>query len=136
MIGQEIAKTRPATLYGRADLSAGKVRRQPLQVVARPVPGNPIHACIVGWPADKPAQKIVAQQLAVCAQYRDTPRILPRHLHTDIYGNREFVEHLRNRGKYFDHEESRARDLILIDVDGKSPVFGIARVSHQHLWQR
>ena len=21
-----------------------------------------------------------------------------RHLHTDIYGNREFVEHLRNRG--------------------------------------
>jgi hypothetical protein len=22
-----------------------------------------------------------------------------RHLHTDIYGNREFVEHLRNRGQ-------------------------------------
>lgn len=40
-----------------------------------------------------------------------------RHLHTDIYGNREFVEHLRNRGKYFDHEESRERDLILIDYD-------------------
>ncbi len=27
-----------------------------------------------------------------------------RHLHTDIYGN---------RGKYFDHEEKRERDLIL-----------------------
>ena len=38
-----------------------------------------------------------------------------RHLHTDIYGNREFVEHLRNRGKLFDHEEKRERDLILID---------------------
>lgn len=38
-----------------------------------------------------------------------------RHLHADIYGNREFVDHLRNRGKYFDHEESRERDLILID---------------------
>jgi len=38
-----------------------------------------------------------------------------RHLHTDIYGNREFVEHLRNRGKFFDHEENRERDLILID---------------------
>jgi len=38
-----------------------------------------------------------------------------RHLHTDIYGNREFVEHLRNRGKYFDHEDNRERDLILID---------------------
>lgn len=40
-----------------------------------------------------------------------------RHLHTDIYGNREFVEHLRNRGKFLDHEESRERDLILIDYD-------------------
>jgi type I restriction enzyme, R subunit len=58
-----------------------------------------------------------------------------RHLHTDIYGNppspvgyggtgREFVEHLRNppspkgyggtgRGKFFDPEEKRERDLIL-----------------------
>ena len=40
-----------------------------------------------------------------------------RHLHTDIYGNREFVENLRNRGKFFDHEEKRERDLILIDYD-------------------
>jgi len=31
-----------------------------------------------------------------------------RHLHTGIYGNREFVEYLRNRGKFFDHEEKRA----------------------------
>ena len=38
-----------------------------------------------------------------------------RHLHADIYGNREFVEYLRNRGKYYDHEEKRERDLILID---------------------
>ena len=40
-----------------------------------------------------------------------------RYLHTDIYGNREFVEHLRNRGKFFDPEEKRERDLILIDYD-------------------
>ena len=40
-----------------------------------------------------------------------------RHLHTDIYGNRDFVEHLRNHGKFFDHEENRERDLILIDYD-------------------
>jgi type I restriction enzyme R subunit len=40
-----------------------------------------------------------------------------RHVHADIYGNREFVEHLRNRGKFFDHEEKRERDLILIDYD-------------------
>ena len=42
-----------------------------------------------------------------------------RHLHNDIYGNREFVEHLRNRGKFFDHEEKRERDLILIDYDDR-----------------
>jgi type I restriction enzyme R subunit len=40
-----------------------------------------------------------------------------KHLHTDIYGNREFVDYLRNRGKFFDHEEKRERDLILIDYD-------------------
>jgi len=38
-----------------------------------------------------------------------------RHLHANIYGNREFIEHLRNRGKFFDHEERRERDLLLID---------------------
>ena len=40
-----------------------------------------------------------------------------RHLHTDIHGNRDFVEHLRNRGKFFDHDEKRERDLVLIDYD-------------------
>jgi type I restriction enzyme R subunit len=43
-----------------------------------------------------------------------------RHFHADIYGNREFVEHLRNRGKFFDHEEKRERDLMLIDYDNPS----------------
>ncbi len=37
-----------------------------------------------------------------------------------IYGNREFVDHLRNQGKFFDHEEKRERDLILIDYDDPS----------------
>ncbi len=40
-----------------------------------------------------------------------------RHFHVDIYGNREFLDHLRNRGKFFDHEENRELDLILIDYD-------------------
>ena len=43
-----------------------------------------------------------------------------RHLYTDIYGNRDFVEHLRNLGKFFDHEEKRERDLILIDYGDES----------------
>ena len=40
-----------------------------------------------------------------------------RNLHSDIYGNREFVEYLRNWGKFFDHEEKRERDLMLIDYE-------------------
>jgi type I restriction enzyme R subunit len=43
-----------------------------------------------------------------------------RHIHSDVYGNREFVDYLRNRGKYFDHEERRERDLILIDYEDPS----------------
>jgi type I restriction enzyme R subunit len=52
-----------------------------------------------------------------------------RHLHTDIYGNREFVEHLRNRGKFFDHEEKRERDLILIDYD--DPAHNVYEVTEE-----
>ena len=40
-----------------------------------------------------------------------------RHFHANIYGNREFIEHLRNWGKFFDREENRERDLVLIDYD-------------------
>ena len=51
-------------------------------------------------------------------QYPDAPGALPgrwRHLHPDIYGNRDFVDYLRNQGKFFDKMENRERDLILID---------------------
>lgn len=40
-----------------------------------------------------------------------------RHLHADIYGNRDFLGYLRNTGKYFDDEENRELDLKLIDYD-------------------
>ncbi len=56
-------------------------------------------------------------------RYAEVEGVLPsklRHLHTDIYGNREFLDHLRNRGKFFDHEENRERDLILIDYENPS----------------
>ena len=52
-----------------------------------------------------------------------------RHFHPDIYGNREFVDHLRNRGKFFDHEEKRERDLILIDYD--SPENNVFEVTEE-----
>ena len=52
-----------------------------------------------------------------------------RHLHTDIYGNRAFVEHLRNRGKFLDHEENRERDLILIDYN--DPTHNVYEVTEE-----
>lgn len=72
-IGQEIANARPATLYGRADITAEQVRQQRLQVEARPVPENLNHASITGWPPDKPSQKSFAQELAAIASYVSKP---------------------------------------------------------------
>ncbi len=40
-----------------------------------------------------------------------------RHLQASIFGNREFLEYLRNKGKFFFAEENRELDLTLIDYD-------------------
>jgi hypothetical protein len=72
-IGQEIADARPVTLHGRADVTAGQVRRQKLEVESRPIPGNLNHASIIGWPPDKPAQKSYAQEIAAVARYVPKP---------------------------------------------------------------
>jgi hypothetical protein len=66
-IGQEIADKRPATLYGRADLQAISVIKKCLRIVPTPEPKN--HADITGWPADKPSQKIIAQEIAAEARF-------------------------------------------------------------------
>ncbi len=53
-------------------------------------------------------------------QYSDEPGELQRkfaHFQANIEGNRRFLEHLRNRGKYFDAAQNRERDLVLIDYD-------------------
>lgn len=72
-IGQSIADGRPATLYGRADITAGEVRKQKLTVEPKPVPENLNHASISGWPVDKPAQKILALELAAVARFSAKP---------------------------------------------------------------
>lgn len=76
-IGQTVADPRPATLYGRADINAGVVRKQKLNVDAAPVEGNANHVNISGWPADKPRQKSIAQQLAAAATYVPKPSSEP-----------------------------------------------------------
>lgn len=69
-IGQAVADARPtATLYGRADLKAVDVKSQTLRVDAAPRPDNIYHANIAGWPPDKPAQKIIAIELATSARF-------------------------------------------------------------------
>ena len=72
-IGQEIADARPVNLYGRADILTTKVRRQKLTIEPMPVPENVNHACILGWPLDKPAQKIRAMELAAAAKFTPNP---------------------------------------------------------------
>lgn len=74
-IGQGIAATRPATLYGRADIRATVIRQQALEIAPKPVANNPNHANVIGWPADKPAQKSIAQELAAKAHF--VPRLRP-----------------------------------------------------------
>jgi type I restriction enzyme R subunit len=38
-------------------------------------------------------------------------------LHSDSYGNRDFLTYLRNQGKFFYADESRELDLKLIDYE-------------------
>jgi len=73
-IGQSVADSRPAKLHGRADIRAVNVRQQALDVEPNPAPGNPNHANVIGWPVDKPAQKIIAQELAAKARFLPTPQ--------------------------------------------------------------
>lgn len=70
-IGQEMAESRPATLYGRADVLARLVTTRFLNVVPTATPRN--HANITGWPPDKPSQKIIAQEIAAGAQFVPSP---------------------------------------------------------------
>jgi hypothetical protein len=68
----EISKTRTAELAGRADVSAGEFSLQNLRSEPAPSADNPNHVHVVGWPSDKPAQKIIAQELAALARFVET----------------------------------------------------------------
>jgi hypothetical protein len=67
-IGGDVARQINRSLHGRVDTQVFVFQRQRLQVIADPVfPDNPNHANINGWPAEKAAQKIIAQQIAAAA---------------------------------------------------------------------
>lgn len=68
--GENIAARQTRVLLGRADLAAATARLHALEVSQAPTPDNRNHAIIAGWPADKPAQKIIALELAAASVYR------------------------------------------------------------------
>jgi len=71
-IGKQViskfAEKRPAELIGRADLLVETIP-PPLRAEPVPVPENPNHAHVTGWPTDKPSQKNIAQRLAAAATF-------------------------------------------------------------------
>jgi type I restriction enzyme R subunit len=55
-------------------------------------------------------------------------------LHNDIHGNREFLEYLRNRGKFFHAEENRELDLILIQFENGHTERNTYEVTEEFYW--
>ena len=68
-LGEVARGIRTLPLIGRADMTTEQVRNQSLQINPDEPPRN--HAIIVGWPADKPSQKIKAQAIAADARFHD-----------------------------------------------------------------
>jgi hypothetical protein len=66
-IGRDVATTTNRTLYGRGDLRAVACRVGPLRIGASPLPENPNHADISGWPPEKEDRKALAIELAAAA---------------------------------------------------------------------
>lgn len=64
-IGRDIADPQGKTLYGRGEVTAQTVTSAGLSIDPDNVPED--HANIVGWPDDKPKQKLRAMQLAKVA---------------------------------------------------------------------
>jgi hypothetical protein len=65
--GFHVSASMARTLYGRADIQAISCCVGPLSVEARPLPANPNHADVTGWPQAKPDQKVLALRLAAAA---------------------------------------------------------------------
>lgn len=76
-IGQNVARQTAKTLHGRADVRASDFQRHRLRVIKARVEGNPNHANVTGWPTEKPAQKIIAQQIAAAAGKAHQPPRVP-----------------------------------------------------------
>ncbi len=71
--GHEVAAQRKKTLYGRSDILASNCRIEPLDVVPKPLKGNPNHADVIGFPPKKEDQLSLATKMAATAGKRIVP---------------------------------------------------------------
>jgi hypothetical protein len=71
--GRTISQQRGRPLVGRADLEVAACRTRNLTVEKHPLPENPNHAHILGWPAERAAQKMIAQFLASQSRFAASP---------------------------------------------------------------
>jgi len=60
LVGSQMEKM----LLGRGDVKAEAFMQQRLAVLPDPIPGNPNHANVRGWPQEKHAQKEIALEVA------------------------------------------------------------------------
>lgn len=65
--GDQVARQTGKRLHGRADVVAIAFINRRLQVRPAPEADNLNHANVTGWPVDKPAQKILALEIAADA---------------------------------------------------------------------
>ena len=72
-IGECVARKRQTALLGRADTQARVFIRQRLTVKPDPQIDDPNHANVVGWPADKQAQKEIAIEIVKQVGYKPKP---------------------------------------------------------------
>lgn len=63
-VGEDISRQTGKSLHGRADTQANTYINQTLNVLPDPVPNNSNHAIVLGWPTDKPLQKMIAMEIA------------------------------------------------------------------------
>ena len=69
-IARGIAELRQKTLIGRGDFAARSARARGLDVVPAEGAGLPKnHADVINWPAEKPAQLLLAAEIASAAEF-------------------------------------------------------------------
>ena len=72
-VGYTVVETRGRNLHGRSDIAAIACKVDSLEVIAKPLDGNPNHADIDGFPSKKEDQMSLATKLAASAGSRLEP---------------------------------------------------------------